>query len=98
MEEGIEIGHGVVIRFTTRYDHDDDLAIGLHYWHDRPDGGGRCQGFVFFDIPEVEPYRAGSARDGWQVESTDPLTLSPSLLCRSCGHHGFIRGGAWVPA
>jgi len=24
------------------------------------------------------------------------LTVSPSLLCRTCGHHGFIRDGRWV--
>lgn len=34
----------------------------------------------------------------WTVESTEPLTLSPSLLCRGCGNHGWIREGRWVPA
>lgn len=28
----------------------------------------------------------------------EPLTLSPSLLCKTCGDHGFIRGGKWVAA
>ena len=35
---------------------------------------------------------------GWRVEQKDPLTVSPSILCRSCGTHGFWRAGAWVPA
>lgn len=26
------------------------------------------------------------------------LTLSPSLLCGTCGDHGFVRDGKWVPA
>lgn len=26
------------------------------------------------------------------------LTISPSLLCRTCGNHGFIRDGRWVVA
>lgn len=26
------------------------------------------------------------------------LTIEPSLLCRTCGHHGFIRDGRWVAA
>jgi hypothetical protein len=26
------------------------------------------------------------------------LTLAPSLACRHCPSHGFIRGGRWVPA
>jgi len=35
--------------------------------------------------------------DGWTVESVEPLTLSQSLLCKQCGHHGHIIGGKWVP-
>ena len=34
----------------------------------------------------------------WKVEQDDPLTLSPSILCRACGDHGFIRDGKWVRA
>lgn len=46
----------------------------------------------------------------WDVESYEPLTISPSLLCRAhvrvngeatmteCGDHGFIRNGMWVKA
>lgn len=30
------------------------------------------------------------------VEQENPLTLSPSLLMRCCGMHGFIRDGKWV--
>ena len=35
---------------------------------------------------------------GWRVESTDPLTVSPSILCGSCGTHGFWRDGRWISA
>lgn len=34
----------------------------------------------------------------WKVQSWAPLTLTPSLLCRRCGDHGFIRNGSWIPA
>jgi hypothetical protein len=34
----------------------------------------------------------------WQLVSEDPLHLEPSLLCRACGDHGFVRDGKWVPA
>lgn len=37
-------------------------------------------------------------RPGWAVESEDPLTLSPSVLCTTCGSHGFIRAGRWADA
>jgi len=33
----------------------------------------------------------------WTLESMEPLTLSPSILC-GCGHHGFVRNGKWVGA
>lgn len=32
----------------------------------------------------------------WDVESWEPLTISPSVLC-SCGDHGFVRNGRWEP-
>ena len=40
--------------------------------------------------PTVEPH--------WELISEDPLHVEPSLQCRSCPNHGFIRGGRWVPA
>lgn len=56
---------------------------------------GWDEGFVTFDIPENTE---GDARPKWKVESWDPLTLSPSLLQRGCGDHGFVRDGKWVRA
>ena len=35
-------------------------------------------------------------RWAWIVEQVEPLTVSPSILCRSCGEHGFWRDGRWV--
>lgn len=35
---------------------------------------------------------------GWRIENTEPLTVSPSILCGSCGTHGWWRDGRWVPA
>lgn len=37
------------------------------------------------------------ASHGHQLLSADPLTISPSLLCR-CGDHGFIENGKWRKA
>jgi hypothetical protein len=34
----------------------------------------------------------------WTLESEEPLTLNPSLLCTQCGEHGWVRAGKWVPA
>jgi hypothetical protein len=57
--------------------------------------GGDCVGMVTFagDVQsKVDPHHAT-----WDVQSREPLTISPSVLC-SCGDHGFIRDGRWVRA
>lgn len=94
----IDLGHGVRIRFTQN---DVGDRIGLIESHDRPDGEGRCSGAILFDIGPADRYAttaSGAERPRWKVSSWKPLTLEPSLLCRTCNHHGFIRNGAWVPA
>ena len=63
-------------------------------------GPGICEGGVVFDTPTTQAVDAISHAGGrarWQVQSWDPLTISPSVLC-DCGDHGFIREGRWVPA
>jgi hypothetical protein len=82
-----DIGHGVTIQ--RRYM--DGRLAGVAYWHPRPDNGAKCQGWV--SVPDAD----GWPKDSWKLESEKPLTLSPSLACRACGHHGFIRDGKWVP-
>lgn len=57
---------------------------------------GRCEGAITFNGP-VQQELNGGASPYWDVQSWDPLTLSPSLLCH-CGDHGFIQGGKWVRA
>jgi hypothetical protein len=81
-----DAGHGV--RYWVWDEHGN-----LYYTHDCP---------LLKDNPSAialdVPQNAHVPADGkWQVESLDPVTLSPSLLC-PCGHHGFIRNGRWEPA
>lgn len=66
----------------------DNVWVGINEWHINNDGA-LCAGFVAFEAYECS--------EMWQVVSYEPLTLSPSLLCRACGHHGYIRNGGWVP-
>jgi hypothetical protein len=84
--------------------------LGLILEHRRPDDGTRCRSSIVFDLPEASSLLPSVHR--WQVEQWDPLTLSPSVLCRArvhtgdpargygpeCGWHGFIRNGLWVAA
>jgi hypothetical protein len=84
----IDIGSNVHIHFTQDEAHGE---YGLWECHADPNGQP-CSGNVFFRgvLPTAEP--------SWIVEKREPLTLSPSIQCRACGHHGFIREGRWVPA
>ena len=34
----------------------------------------------------------------WTIVQEEPLTVTPSILCKECGLHGFITDGKWVPA
>lgn len=89
-----EIGHGHRIQITQ-----PDREQGVRHFvdeHPRPDGAGQCSGSG--RILDPGQARPNDGRAYWTLESADPLTLSPSLLCRTCGDHGWVRDGLWVPA
>lgn len=66
--------------------------IGLMEHHKRPDGGW-CGGWVGFkNVPGADE------RAKHELVSSDPLTVAPSLACRQCPSHGFIRDGRWADA
>lgn len=103
--EHLDLGYGHAIRLT---DWNPDLSLNPNLAHlsgqlparvaaivtHKLPGGGDCEGAITFDTPIARAHFSGPY---WTVESWDPLTLSPSLLCH-CGDHGFIRAGRWVPA
>lgn len=71
---------------------------GAIVYHSKPDGSP-CWGHIYFDQPELRRFpESFSDAHMWQVQSWDPLTISPSLLCHTCGDHGFVRNGKWVRA
>jgi len=91
-ENRVSIGPGHYIKLANY----GGVVVGLNEWHpDKRDPSRECQGFVFFDVQTEARCKDTPI---WQVLSMEPLTLSPSLLCRTCGNHGFIREGKWVPA
>lgn len=57
--------------------------------------GHPCEGCITFDSPTAQ--RISPKIPKWIVESWEPLTISPSILC-DCGDHGFIWDGKWVHA
>lgn len=87
----VDIGHGVTAG-EFRYEEGGQLHIA--YQHEcNANADDPFDRIAFSAVPVSE---AGSARD-WKLESLSPLTISPSLLCMSCQHHGFIKESKWVP-
>lgn len=70
---------------------DTGQRTGLLTWHWDANAGHWCGGWIGFTNVEGHPERSKH-----ELVSEDPLTVSPSLLCPRCGHHGFIRDGRWV--
>lgn len=88
VEEPHDIGSGATITLLV---HDGEV-VGLNEAHSDK-AGKPCLGFVAF-----EGAHFAGTRPTWKVEKANPLTLSPSILCRTCGNHGYIREGKWVSA
>ena len=76
------------------------VLVGIIEYHPKPDDS-ECGVAVNFSRP-LNPSATEAARPVWSVESLEPLTISPSVLCSpdkgGCGSHGFIRDGRWVAA
>jgi hypothetical protein len=93
-QDRTDIGHGHAISWYTRGP--DETRVGVLIWHralDTGDDATEHAGGVYFDVPES----VGLTGARWQLVSLDPLHIEPSVLC-SCGDHGFIRDGHWIPA
>lgn len=82
---------GHVYRFVTHEGYDG--PAGLIEAHRKPDGDW-CRGGIFWTQVGTPEH----PRPVWTLVSLDPLHVEPSLLCRACGSHGFIRDGGWVGA
>jgi hypothetical protein len=92
--ELIEIGERRTLE-PVEYARDEPVRIvGYIERHPRPDNGEPCQGFIWVDATSLS-HVGGPV---WTVERQDPLSLSPSVKCRTCGNHGYVRDGHWVPA
>lgn len=90
-ERRLDLGSNHVLNLVTPDGASEPSGADVE--HLTPDGKP-CMGWVPFDVPAHDWL---PAERKWQVESWEPLSLSPSLLC-ACGDHGFVRAGRWVPA
>jgi hypothetical protein len=83
----MRLGHGHF--FEVMLGHSGQLIGWLHTHPDARNSNGLCQ-----SVCMVRPIDGAPVHDIVQV---DPLTLSPSLLCRTCGAHGDVIDGQWKP-
>ena len=66
--------------------------------------GGAAQGIAFrcpcgCGLESYLPIATSDNEDGWKWDgNADQPTLTPSVLNRSCGWHGYLRKGEWVSA
>ena len=91
--EEIDLGDGHNLVYT---EYKGQRRVGAHIEHIRQDGS-HCKGFVPF-AGRAWANEFGGRITTWDVIQEEPLTLAPSILCRACGDHGFIRNGKWVRA
>ena len=105
MRVDLDLGHNHTLQF---YSFAPDRVLNPQYT-DLPDiekhgaiithrkvDGSPCSGNITFD--DVVSQRLDPPHPRWTVVNWEPLTLVPSILCRACGDHGWIRNGVWVPA
>lgn len=81
---------------TFRLDEDGEHVIFVHHCSHRESWKPHVNedGSVYEWNPVSAPLPIGT--DGWVIQSVDPLTVTPSILCTDCGCHGFITDGKWV--
>jgi hypothetical protein len=85
-----EVGPMVCLAPTSMQ---DGSLAGFIVGHDAPDLPVRCAGAIMVQPLDAKPVwsMTGSLEGG-------DLTLTPSILCTRDQFHGFVQGGAWVPA
>lgn len=109
-----DLGNGVVLAFTEWAPERDinPQYADTEEWPDVerygasvrfPDG---CKGHITFNGPVARKHNERAREAGrkeaplWDVESWDPLTVTPSILdhgSATCsGHHGYITNGRWA--
>ena len=90
----LDLGDGHKIIFS---EYKGQLRVGGDVVHPAVEGKCSGHGWISFRGRAWEQAFEQSL-PSWEVVSEEPLTLSPSVLCRACGDHGNIVQGKWVRA
>lgn len=95
MRDEIDLGDGHRIVFS---EYQGEKRVGANVLH--PPVKGKCdgQGWIAFENTAWSRQFTMPAIVTWKVESQEPFTVTPSIYCRLCGDHGFIRNNRWERA
>lgn len=88
-----DLGSGV----RAAWVHLTDGRVQVWEEHDHAEGGEVRRSVGAVPIGDEQDGKHWRITAG-EVGSFEGLTLEPSVLCSGCGHHGWIRDGAWVSA
>lgn len=97
MSKDIDVGHGFSYRLFTESEVEGSTGLIItgpavsQCKHPSFQPHGLCGGGLHFENSKVED------RPKWKVESLEPLTISPSIVCGCGGQHGYIRNGRYEP-
>lgn len=96
-EDEFDLGKG----HSFRWFEDEEGIFGLIEHHPVSAAGigyEVCGGYIAWresqDLASVSKHQLVSGGPGEE----EKLTISPSIQCRECSNHGFIKDGKWVPA
>lgn len=95
MSDVIDLGDNHILTFCS-YEGESRVACNIkHLTKD----GNECNGFIAFRGRAWEKtFTVPNTITAWDVIQDEPLTLTPSILCRGCGDHGFVTNGRWIKA
>jgi hypothetical protein len=91
----IDLGDNHTIEFTS---YKGDNRSGAIVTHLTPEGKLCESSIPFRDHAWALEFKSKLLEHSWELVSDNPVTLAPSLACRACGDHGFIRNGKWEKA
>lgn len=91
-KDAIEIGPRARIKYS---EYKGEVA-GIQEYHEKADGAWCCGWIQFAGASWAREFKEPIT--AWSVVQREPLTLTPSILCKACGNHGHITNGRWVPA
>lgn len=65
--------------------------VGYEIWHPRADDPSKQCGCSI----GTAPWGTDKSWHRWTITQEEPLTVSPSVVCRNCPAHGFVQNGVF---